>query len=60
MTCTAFLNHSGAAARLRWTRTHYPDAWPTVAARLALVRGIVTAESALIDEAMNLADRRMN
>lgn len=60
MTCTAFLNHSGAAARLRWTRAHYPDAWPAIAARLALVRGIVTAENALIDEAMNLADRSMN
>ena len=60
MTCTAFLNHSGAAERLRWTRAHYPDAWPAIAARLALVRDVVTAESALIDEAMNLADRSMN
>lgn len=60
MTCTGFLNHPGAAERLRWTKSHYPDAWPRIASRLALVRDIVRAEGALIDEAMNLADRSVN
>jgi phosphoadenosine phosphosulfate reductase len=57
LTCTAFLNHPGAAGRLRWTQAHYPQSWPQIAARLTMVRDVVAAETALVAESMNF-DRR--
>lgn len=44
--CTAFQGHTGAAAKLRWTREHYPELWPELARRLRLVQGVVDDERA--------------
>lgn len=54
--CTAFLNHAGAAARLRWTKDKYPEVWPEIEGRLKIVKGVLDRERDEIDAALSVAD----
>ena len=53
--CTAWLNHTGVADRLAWTREAYPELWPEIETRLRRVREALDRERAGIDAALNLA-----
>lgn len=53
--CSAHLAHHGAA-KLRWTREHYPDLYPIVADRIRRVKRELLDQSGRIAEAMKEAD----
>jgi len=50
--CTAWLNHTGVADRLKWTKDHYPDLWPGIEARLRAVGAAINAELSLLDDVL--------
>lgn len=46
--CTGHLKHHGAA-KLRWTKEHYPDdLWPELSRRVAAVRNVIDSERAML------------
>ena len=48
--CTAWLNHTGVADRLKWTRENCPELWPDIEERLRTVRATVAAEQSTLDD----------
>lgn len=54
--CTAFLTHSGAAERLRYTKKHYPKQWKELEMRARVVRHIVDRERGRLNEAFSVVD----
>lgn len=53
--CTGHLKRHGAA-KLRWTREHYPDLWPELARRVTALRKAVDGERVLLAEAFEIAE----
>lgn len=56
--CTAWLNHAGVPARLKWTKEAYPDLWPVIEMRLRMVRETLDRERRSIAEALDLGGAR--
>ena len=46
--CSAHLRHHGAA-KLRWTKTHYPELYAELAKRVMAVRNVIDGERAKLD-----------